>query len=74
MSAPGEPDGDARARALAAALAGRGIDARVEPSDRLAILVPLDGTSPDWSAAVRAEVVAAAREHGFTHVAVEIGA
>jgi hypothetical protein len=63
----GPPD----ATALAGALAGVGIAADVEVEGTLAVLRPAPGALAPLAAA-RAEVVAMARAHGFTHAAVEL--
>ena len=61
------------ARALASALDRLGFPVEVESRARLAVLVASDATArrlavPD----ARRDVIAAARAHGFTHVAVEL--
>ena len=57
---------------LEAALLARGIVCRVEQRERLAVIVP-QGAVP-WleDPAVRREVLALVREHGFTHLALEL--
>ena len=55
---------------FAARLREQGPGYRVEVRERLAILVPDTGTSPD--AERRREILKVAREEGFTHVAVEL--
>ena len=69
-------DAEAKRRAdrLAAKLATMGVPARVEPRATLAVIV----ASPDIAAKLaepetRRAALAAAREDGFTHVAVELG-
>ena len=60
---------------LESALRDAGIPCAVEANERLAVLVPdahaADAPGADW-AARRSEIVAIAREHGFTHVALEL--
>jgi hypothetical protein len=62
------------AAALAAALRGAGIACEVEARDALALIIA-SSTDATRLAAVdlRQRVLALAREHGFTHVAVELG-
>jgi hypothetical protein len=55
---------------LAARLSEQGDDYRVEARERLAILVPQTGSSPDVER--RKEILKLAREEGFTHVALEL--
>ena len=59
------------AESLEMALRERGIPCRVEAFDRLALLVP-DGPCAVEDAAMRRETAALVRDHGFTHVAVEL--
>jgi hypothetical protein len=69
-------DAEAKRRAdrLAAALATMGVPARVEPRATLAVLVaPPDIAARLAEPEMRRAVLAAAREDGFTHVAVELG-
>jgi hypothetical protein len=66
VSSPPDP-----ASALRDQLASRGLRVHVEGAGTLAILVPAEGDALDW-AAVRHEIVCAARLHGFSHVAVEL--
>ncbi len=58
------------AGALADALRAAGLRVSVEARDRLAVLTadPATFADPSW----RERAVALAREHGFTHVAVEL--
>lgn len=69
-------DGRDRAGALAAALAALGLAASVEADGALASIAlarwsgPPD--APILDASLRRAIVAAARAHGFTHVALEI--
>jgi hypothetical protein len=58
--------------ALGHALLARGIRASVEARGSLAVLLPLSDPDAFADAAVRDQVLALAREHGFTHVAVEL--
>ncbi len=60
------------ASALGSALLARGIRASVEARGSLAVLLPLSDPSALADAPVRDAVLALAREHGFTHVAIEI--
>lgn len=60
------------AEALRAALQAAGIDSTVEARDRLAIVTAAPGAFTDPAARERA--IALAREHGFTHVAVDLPA
>ena len=68
-------DAEARRKAdrLAAALAGMALPGRVEPRATLAVLV-VDAATMNRLAEreVRAAALAMAREHGFTHLAVEL--
>lgn len=57
---------------LEASLRARGVHCRVEGADRLAVLVPDGPLSGIEDAATRREIVALLREHGFTHVALEL--
>jgi hypothetical protein len=71
-----EPRGDRTSRnavALAAAIAELGIDCALEARGGLALLLP----TPEGVAALQVDerrrtVLALAREHGFTHVAIEL--
>ena len=64
------------ARALEQALAAAGIRCTIEPRDRLAVLTVLDDRSLDvlCVTARRLAATALAAEHGFTHLALELGA
>jgi hypothetical protein len=68
--------GDARARdasALAAELAELGVHGSFEPRDRLVLLVPEPASvTVLQSDETRRAVLARARQHGFTHVAIEL--
>ena len=55
---------------FASRLSEQGIGCRVEVRERLAILVPMTGSSP--AAERRKEILKLARENGFTHVALEL--
>ena len=71
-----EPRGDRTSRnavALAAAIAELGIDCALEARGGLALLLP----TPEGVAALQADesrraVLALAKQHGFTHVAIEL--
>ena len=73
---PDEPRGDRSSRnaaALAAELARLGIECALEVRGGLALLLP----TPDGVAALQVDetrrtVLALAKEHGFTHVAIEL--
>jgi hypothetical protein len=65
-------DASTGARALEAALARLGIAGRVEARERLAVLVPSGGIAGLADAATRRRASALAREHGFTHLALEL--
>lgn len=67
MPAHGEPD----AAALGAMLASHALPLRVEADGSLAVLVPLAPVRA-FDAPLRALLVAAARDAGFTHVALEL--
>jgi hypothetical protein len=68
------PDGATRssARSLEAALGRIGIGGRIEARERLAVLVPGAGVALLADAALRRQASALAREHGFTHLALEL--
>lgn len=55
---------------LAARLRDAGLSYRVEARERLAIVIPLPGSS--LSAGDRTRVLQLARDEGFTHVAIEL--
>ena len=62
------------ATALAAALRGVGIACEVEARAALALIVASTDDATRLAADdLRRQVLALAREHGFTHVAVELG-
>ena len=62
------------ASGLREALGTLGVDAAVEARDRLALLRPRGAAEARRIAGQRARIAALAVEHGFTHVALEIGA
>ena len=59
---------------LRAALATAGFACEVEPHERLAVLLPDDAATAGRLAepAARRQASALAREHGFTHAALEL--
>jgi hypothetical protein len=63
-----------RAEQLAAVLAAMGLPVEVEPRATLAVIVASQPAMTRLTdATLRRAVLAAAREHGFTHVALELG-
>lgn len=60
------------AESLEMALRERGVPCRVEAFDRLALVVPDGPCDGMEDAAMRRETAALVRDHGFTHVAVEL--
>lgn len=58
---------------LADLLEQLGIRCRLETLGRMLLVVPLDDWSPLRQAALRRQLLTAARQAGFTHVALEIG-
>ena len=61
------------AKALAAAIAELGIRCSLEPRGGLAVVVPLSSSMENFQRAdTRRALVALAKQHGFTHVAVEL--
>lgn len=60
------------AHSLAAALAAHGFACEVEAHDALAVLIPGDGAGDVSDPALRELALRLGREHGFTHVAVEL--
>jgi hypothetical protein len=60
------------ARALQDALGALGLECTVETRERLAVLIPPTMATPVLTGAMRQRVVALARAHGFSHVALEI--
>ena len=60
------------ATSLEAALRSHGVPCRVEPLDRLALLIPDGPVAVLEAAARRRETIALVRDHGFTHVAIEL--
>ena len=57
---------------LEVALDGLGIRCSVEAYDRLAIIIPRGAVDGLEGAALRRDVLRLAREHGFTHIALEL--
>ena len=57
---------------LEASLRARGITCRVEALDRLALIVPEGPVAALAAATVRREIVGLVRDHGFTHLALEL--
>ena len=57
---------------LERALGALGIRGRIEARDGLAVLVAPDALAPLADAALRRRAAAVAREHGFTHLALEL--
>jgi hypothetical protein len=67
--------GNGNARALADALRGLGVSCEVESRQGLAIITAKPGVAAGLAEADRREaILALAREHGFTHAAVELTA
>jgi hypothetical protein len=63
-----------RAEQLRAALAAMGLPVEVEPRAPLAVLVAAEPAATRLiDASFRRAVLGVAREHGFTHVAIELG-
>ena len=60
------------ARALAAALQAIGLECRVEPRENLALITSNEPQPSLVDGDLRRKVLTLAREHGFTHVAVEL--
>ena len=61
------------ATALAAAIAGLGVQCSLEARGVLALLLPVSASVETLqSAETRRAVLALARQHGFTHVAIEL--
>ena len=58
---------------LRRALGALAVDADVEARERLALLRPADAVAARRIAAERARIAALAGEHGFSHVALELG-
>ena len=73
---PDEPRGDRSSRnavALSAAIANLGIDCALEARGGLALLLPTgDGVAALQVDETRRAVLALAKAHGFTHVAIEL--
>ena len=59
--------------ALAAALQAMGLECRVEPRENLALITSTESRPSFVDGELRRRVLALAREHGFTHVAIELG-
>ena len=74
MSAPERGDRTGRnASALAAAIAALGVQCALEARGGLALLTPAPASIEALQAPeTRRAVLALAREHGFTHVAIEL--
>lgn len=53
-------------------LRARGIACRVEALDRLALIVPEGPVAALEEATLRREIVGLVRDHGFTHLALEL--
>jgi hypothetical protein len=67
--------GGGNARALAEALRGLGVACAVEPRQALAIITVDAGSAASLATLYRRQaILAMAKEHGFTHVAVELNA
>ena len=64
--------GDTRGQDLVEALRAIGLDCRVDARDRMALIAVRQGSDTLVDDARRAEVVALARAHGFTHVALDV--
>lgn len=64
--------GDTRGQALADALRQYGLDCRVDARDRMALIIVGQGTARLVDDVLRSRVIALAREHGFTHVALDV--
>lgn len=60
------------AAALEDALRRLGVEGRVEARESLALLVPRGGAANLADATLRRRAAALAREHGFTHLALEL--
>jgi hypothetical protein len=73
---PDEPRGDRSSRnavALAAAIAKLGIECALEVRGGLALLMPMqDSVISLQDDGTRSAVLALVKEHGFTHVAIEL--
>jgi hypothetical protein len=69
----GDAESRKKADRLVAALVGMGLPGRVEPRGPLAVLI-VDRATLDrlGQPGMRAQALALAKEHGFTHVAVEL--
>ena len=74
MTSPERGDRTARnATALAAAIAELGVQCALEARGGLALLLPAaESVATLQAPEVRRAVLALAREHGFTHVAIEL--
>ena len=60
------------AESLEESLRALGIECRVEAVERLAVLIPDGAVSALEDARIRREAIALLRDHGFTHLALEI--
>ena len=60
------------AASLETALRARGVACRVEDRERLALLIPEGSVAAIEDPSVRREIVSLLREHGFTHLALEV--
>ena len=60
------------AASFASALAAHGVQCGVEAHDALALLIPGEAPCDVGDPALRALALTLCREHGFTHVAVEL--
>ena len=73
FSSSAESESRKKADRMMAALAGIGLPGRVEPRGTLAVLlVDADTMTRLGEREVRAAALVLAREHGFTHLAVEL--
>jgi hypothetical protein len=71
VSAPAARSGDGRA--LATALGQRGLSCEVQAREGLAVIMAAPSAVAELAAPTRRrDVLALAREHGFSHVAVEL--
>jgi len=64
--------GDTRGQELVEALRAIGLDCRVDARDRMALIAVHQGSAALVDDALRGQVVALARAHGFTHVALDL--
>jgi hypothetical protein len=63
---------DPRARSPEATLRALGLQCTVETRGNLAVVIPAPGERTLEDVGIRRAVLAALREHGFTHAAVEL--